>query len=321
MRTIAPYLSLASSLLCFLIALPATAQQQITPLQPVTQQPLPQPLPQVAAPIPAQAPNGFALNQLQNAMLDNVLNAWQLESAKVNTFKCSFERWEYNAFSPKINNEVAPLNKCSGELSYNRPDKGSFQITQVRTFKTTPPAAGDPPNAPMKGDWIEQPEAIGEHWVCNGKSIFEYRHHDKQLVERPIPPELQGQAIVDGPLPFLFGAEAAKLKVRYWMRIEDQQNQAEVWLTALPRFQAQAADYSRVEVILDRTKLLPKAMRVKMPDGSLHVYMFDIENASVNNRLAIFASLFQTPHLPLGWKRVVEQPPVAQAAQPTPAKK
>ena len=57
--------------------------------------------------------------------------------------------------------------------------------------------------------------------MCDGKSVFEYRHQDKHLVERPIPKELQGQSIVDGPLPFLFGAEAAKLKARYWLRIAE----------------------------------------------------------------------------------------------------
>ena len=312
MRIFATRPSIASFILCLVVGLPAAAQQPITPLQPAVQQPLPQQLAQA----PAQAPEGFALNQLQEAMLDNVLNAWQLESAKVNTFKCSFERWEYNAFSPKVNNEVAPLNKCSGELSYNRPDKGSFQITEVREFKTTPPAAGEAPNAPVNGNWVKQANAIGEHWVCDGKSIFEYRHQDKHLVERPIPLQLQGQAIVDGPLPFLFGAEAAKLKARYWLRVENQENKEEIWLTALPRFQAQAADYSRIEVILDRTKLLPKAMRVKMPDGSLHVYMFDIAKASVNDRFAVFKALFERPHVWPGWKHVVEQAPIAQAANP-----
>ena len=34
-----------------------------------------------------------------------------------------------------------------------------------------------------------------------------------------MPPELQGKAIVDGPLPFLFGADAQKLKQRYYLRI------------------------------------------------------------------------------------------------------
>jgi TIGR03009 family protein len=314
MRIFATRLSIASFILCLAVGRPGAAQQQIRPLQPAVQ-PLPQPLAQ------APAPDGFALNQLQEAMLDNVLNAWQLESAKINTFKCSFERWEYNAFSPKVNNEVAPLNKCSGELSYNRPDKGSFQITEVRAFKTTPPAAGQAPDAPVTGDWVKQPEAIGEHWVCDGKSIFEYRHQDKHLVERPIPKELQGQAIVDGPLPFLFGAEAKKLKARYWMRIEDQDNKDAIYLTALPKFQAQAADYSKVEVILDRKQLLPKAMQVTMPDNSRHMYMFDIANAAVNSRLAIFATLFQRPRVWPGWKHVVEQAPMSQAAQPVPAPK
>lgn len=329
MRIFALRLPLVFSALSLVVGSPIAAQQQVAPQQnavqqPIAQQPAAQPLqqqPLAQAPAPVVAPDGFALNQLQNAILDNVLNAWQLESAKVNTFKCSFERWEYNAFSPKVNNELAPLNKCSGEVSYNRPDKGSFQITEVRTFTTTPPAAGEAPGTPAQGTWVKQPQAIGEHWVCDGKSVFEYRHHDKQLVERPIPPQLQGQAIVDGPLPFLFGAEAAKLKERYWLRIENQENQQEIWLTALPRFQAQAADYSRVEVILDRVKLLPKAMRVKMPDGSLHVYMFDITNASINSRLAAFAALFQRPGVPRGWKHVVEQAPVAQAANPAPAPK
>ena len=69
-----------------------------------------------------------------------------------------------------------------------------------------------------------QTNAIGEHWVCDGENVYEYRHDQKQLVVRPIPPAMQGQAIVDGPLPFLFGAEADKLKARYWMRAEQPQN-------------------------------------------------------------------------------------------------
>jgi len=310
MRIFATRLSIASFILCLAVGLPAAAQQQIRPLQPAVQ-----PLAQAPVPAAPQAPAGFVLNQLQDAMLNQVLDAWQLESAKINTFKCSFERWEFNAFGPKVNNQEAPLNKCMGELSYSRPDKGSFQITEVRTFQT-PPAAGQAPGATVAGDWVKQPDAIGEHWVCDGKSIFEYRHQDKQLVERPIPPQLQGQAIVDGPLPFLFGAEAAKLKARYWMRIEQQQNDQEIFLTALPKFQAQAADYKQVEVILDRKRLLPKAMQVTMPDNSRHMYMFDIANAAVNNRLAILTSLFERPRVPFGWKRVVEQPPMAQAANP-----
>lgn len=282
--------------------------------QPAQGQPLAQPQ------VPVQPPAGFQLNAIEQGMLDQVLNAWQQQSAKIERFRCDFERWEYNAFGPKIKNEDAPLNKCTGELSYNKPDQGSFQIKEIRTFKTEPQAPNQDPNAPVKGDWILQPEALGEHWVCDGKSIFEYRHQQKQLVERPLPPQMQGRAIVDdGPLPFLFGAEAEKLKSKYWMRIEEQPNQAEIWLTALPRFQAQAADYKRIEVILDRTHLLPKAMRVTMPDNSLHVYMFDIKNAAINRGFAILQGWFSKPKVWPGYKHIVEQPPAPQqAANPAP---
>jgi TIGR03009 family protein len=250
---------------------------------------------------------------LQQARLDQVLDAWQGESGKISTFKCSFERWEYNAaFGPGPD---IPLNKDKGEVSYQRPDKGSFQITEVNVFQAPAVQPGQPAAAQPQGTWVKQPDAIGEHWVCDGKSVFEYRHNQKQLVERPIPPHLQGQAIADGPLPFLFGAEAAKLKQRYWIRIE-QEGADQFWLVAKPRYQAQAAEFSEVEIMLDRQRLLPNAMQVHLPNGSRHLYMFDIANASVNSPLALLQALFERPRTPLGWKRVVENMPIEQAAQP-----
>jgi TIGR03009 family protein len=306
-----------------LLASPAAAQQatlgnQITP----GAQPAPQPFgaPQQAVPqqatAPVQPPAGFELNQLQQAALDAVLNAWQQESAKVSTFRCSFERWEYDvAFGPKDTN--IPLNKNAGELSYRKPDKGSFQITEINTFQAEAVPAGQQPPAQIKGNWVKQPNAVGEHWVCDGTSIFEYRTDQKQLVERPLPPQMRGQAIVDGPLPFLFGAEADKLKQRYWMKIEDAAvpNAEEIWLIAKPKFQEQAADFSTVRVIFDRTRLLPKYMQVQMPNGNRHTYIFRLNDATVNGAFDRIQALFDRPRVPSGWKHVVENVPVAQAVE------
>lgn len=281
----------------------ATAAQQPAPQQVAQQQSA-----------PGQPPLGFQLNPVQQAFLDQVLNTWQAQSAKIDTFKCPFERWEYNvAFGP---GQDVPLNKDKGELSFKKPDKGSFQITEVKRWQAQPVPPGQQPPVQVQGDWIVQKDAIGEHWVCDGKSVFEYRHDQKQLVERPIPPHLQGKAIVDGPLPFLFGAEADKLKARYWMRVEQQPNANEIWLVALPKYQAQAADFKAIEVILDRQRLLPKAMQVHLPDGSRHMYMFDLAQATVNGPFDRIRALFQSPRTPLGWKRVVESVSVQQAAQP-----
>ncbi len=263
-------------------------------------------------PQPPVAPQGFELNQIQQAYLDQVLSSWQNESAKVTIFQCPFERWEYNkAFGP---GGGLPLNKNKGDLSYNKPDKGSFQITEVRTWQAKPVPAGSAPPAQANGDWVEQLNAIGEHWVCDGESVYEYRHDQKQLVVRPIPPAMRGQAIVDGPLPFLFGAEAAKLKARYWMRAEQTPDPNTIMILARPRFQADAADYKQVDVLLDRGRMMPMAMRVYLPNDDRHEYIFDIANATVNGHLQRIMALFGAPKTPWGWKRVVEDIPPQQPA-------
>lgn len=293
----------------------AAEQPQAAGQQPILQQPA------VQQPVAPQVPVGFQLNALQQSALDAVLNSWQQKSATVSTFSCSFQRWEYDVvFGPKSKDKEIPLYKNVGELSYNKPDKGSFQITETNKWQEEPAPPGQPPNAEKKGTWVKQPDAIGDHWVCDGKSVYQYRPDLKQLVEHPIPPALQGQGIADGPLPFLFGADAAKLKQRYWMKLDQQQNQDQnqIWIIAMPKFQAQAADFTEVDVILDAKALLPLYMQVWMPNRSHHVYIFDIKNASVNNPLARIQALFERPSVPFGWKRVVENIPLQQATQPAP---
>jgi TIGR03009 family protein len=306
--------ALAALPLTVLCASLTIAQQQIPTANqqpPAQQQPAAQPQaaqPQANAPL--QAPEGFALNAIEQAYLDQLLDAWQAKSGEIRTFKCVFQRWEYNAaFGPKAD---VPLNKNEGELSFQKPDKGSFQIKVIKAWQAQPAVPGQQ----AQGGWVPQPNAIGEHWVCDGKSIFEYRHDQKQLVERPIPPQLQGQGIVDGPLPFLFGAEAVKLKSRYWLRVQQQPNQNEIWLTAKPRFQAQAADFRAVDVILDKVQMLPTHMQVHLPNGDRHLYFFDLANAGINNlQIPLLQALFQRPRTPGGWKRVVEAVPLAEAPQ------
>ena len=268
---------------------------------------------QQAAPA-AQMPPGFPLNALQQASLDQVLDAWQQQSGKIITFSCAFERLEYvMAFGPVVNGQPLPLNKNLGELTYSKPEKGSFQITEIKTYKEQP-APADQPQAPKRGDWIVQPAAIGEHWVCDGKSVYEFRSDQKQVIERPLPPRAPGEALIDGPLPFLFGAESAKLKQKYWMKVDDDnKNPNQIWLTAWPKFQEQAANFKQVDVILDRQQQLPQAMRVTMPNGDQHVYKFDIGKAKVNGALdRIQQTFFERPRTPFGWKLVVENAPIAQ---------
>ena len=246
----------------------------------------------------AQEP--FQLTPVEQQYLDQVLNRWESESGKIQTFSCDFTRLVYDpVFGPGAE---LHRNEEDGTLSYQQPDKGSFEIKKVRTWDAA------------QQRHIENPNAIGEKWVCDGEAVYEYKNEQKQLVVRPIPPELQGKSIIDGPLPFLFGAEAAKLKARYWMRIDPRSAENQIRLVAAPKRQQDAANYRLVELMLDRERMLPVAMQVHLPDQSRAVYTFNLAGAEINSRMTQFWSqLFRSPHTPIGWKRVVEQPSTAQA--------
>lgn len=284
--------------------LASAAAAQVAPQQSPVQQPA-APVAQAAAP---QTPPGFQQNAIQQQFLDQVLSMWENESGKINTFSCDFTRLVYDpVFGPgaDANGQAIAKNHEYGTVSYQNPDKGSFHIKKLLAWDAA------------QGKHVENPNLIGEHWVCDGRSVFEYKHEQKQLVERPIPPEMQGQNIADGPLPFLFGAKAADLKARYWLRVDPRAQPGSVWLAAMPKRRADAANYRLVELMLDQNKMLPAAMRVTAPDNSQTTYTFDLANAKINSRItALWNSLFQSPSTPFGWTKVVEQPNTATATQP-----
>jgi TIGR03009 family protein len=264
------------------------------------------------APIQPPGPP-FQINPIDQQLVLQTLQMWEQTSGTVQTFNTEFERWEYDAvFGPGA--DIA-LIKATGSLSFSKPDKGSFKIEKInRWTKTDPQNTG--PNAP--GDWQPQPHEVGEHWVCDGKAVYEYNHRDKQLVVTTIPPEMRGQSIVDGPLPFLFGANAQKLIERYWIRPK-QSGPSEIWLEAFPRWPSDAANYNSVDVMLDRKTMQPKAIQVHLPGGQQrHVYMFKDPQLNEKNLGAWFTGLFSSPRTPLGWKKVMadENPAGPQAAKP-----
>lgn len=278
---------------------------QVTPTLDQIRSPLGTPTAVPTQQPPVGAP--FQLSDVEQQFVDEILKQWENQSATVKTFDCKFERWEYDpVFGPADD----PLIKSKGRLTYSKPDKGSFKIDEI--YRHTQPDENQP------AEYVLQEHEVGEHWVCDGKAVYEYKHEKRQLVEQPLPPEMRGKSIVDGPLPFLFGAEAEKLKSRYWIRTK-QSDDATIWLEAYPRTQDDAANYHHVEVMLDRKSMLPSAIQVHMPNGrSRAVYMF--QDPKVNDTLnQLFGALFSSPRTPLGWTRVVQEVPPQpgpQAANP-----
>ncbi len=294
----APLVALSVMLLVIFWAVVATAQQTLPPAaqqQSIEQLTQPQPLP--------SAP--FTLTPQEEAVLDRLLTDWQQMSAGVKTFEATFTRWDYDGvFGVQTPGEApTPKRVVNGTLKYAAPDKGLYEL----------------------GDQTEK-------WICTGDAVFEFRADLKQVREHPLPPELRGKAIADGPMPFVFGVEAAKMKARYWMRITPQDKQDQVWLEVFPRYAKDAANFAKIDVVLSFahqngtvTKLEPFALNMHLPNGKDRtVYQFsNMQTNAVLGNFQNFLGIFVRPGTPFGWQhQVVEAPsgvdpqPAAQNPQP-----
>jgi TIGR03009 family protein len=261
---------------------------------------------------PAAAPFP-QLSAEQQAALDRLLAAWEARNAAVTTWSCTFYKWEYNAWSPAdTSGERLAFSESAGEIKYAAPDKGMYRVKESKQWngetRRYEPRVGE----------------VGEHWVCNGASIYEFRHTERQLRETRLPPEMQGKAISDGPLPFVFGAKADTLRKRYAMRLVTPPGVTDqIWLEALPRMQADAANFSKVELILQARDLMPFAMQIFKPGGQdRDVYQFDPRTSLIDKGLDMIRD-FSKPVTPLGYTFILEdgqggapQPPPRQSTGP-----
>lgn len=255
----------------------------------------------------SQQPNAQPLSQNQSAKLspeqqaalERLLVGWEARNEKVTTWSCTFYKWEYNAWSPAdASGERLAFSESTGEIKYAAPDKGLFRVKSSKQWN------------PEKRTYDSRPSNSGEHWVCNGTSIYEFRHSERQLRETKLPPEMRGRAISEGPLPFVFGAKADTLKKRYSMRIITPPSVTDqIWLEALPKFQVDAANFSKVELILRATDLMPFAIQVFKPGGQdRDVYQFDPRTSLIDRGLDLIRD-FSRPLTPLGYTFIEEQAP------------
>ena len=141
---------------------------------------------------PEPPPPPFVLSAAEAAELDRVLAAWEQRNKEVHSFECTFHEWVYDpTFKIKKPGEDpnGPLYVLHGEIKYAAPDKGFFK------------AEGEKSDDPKE-------QCPKQQWICDGKSIFEYDWTKRQVTVYLLPPEAQGKAISDGPLPFVFNSDA-----------------------------------------------------------------------------------------------------------------
>jgi len=294
-------------------ALVGSAWAQQTPL-PSNQQPAAQAAQQIPQHTAQQTRQDqpavpFTLTEEEQKQVDAILKQWESHNKKIETFDCRFERWTYDTvFGQSDGQGNMPARFIDlGCLRYKAPGSGAFQVDMTK-----------------KADGTEVPidDNRAEHWVCDGKSIYEFKHPQKKLIEHQLPPEVQGKALANTPLPFLFGAEAVKLKERYWIRIITPKNaQNQIWLEAWPKHQQEAANFRFAQFIIDATTMNPFGLMLRQPNGKDYT-TYQFWEIVVNNPFRIFKLNDPlNPRTPFGWTKTVEpamsaqpqgQPPAAQ---------
>ena len=304
-----------------------SAQQQPAQGQPGQGQPgqgqLGQGQPALGPPAPGQ-PAWYPLPPEHEKHLNEVLKFWEFQAAQIQRYRCKFTRWEYDPIIlPKDPETAAAV--ANGNIQFAAPDKGLFKVEKLwkialeQQGKTSVPVFKD-----GKPEYVAQKEVLGEHWVCDGKSIFQFDSLNKQLIKRALPPDMQGKQITEGPLPFLFGAKAQAIKERYWIHVVSPPPKPNhFWLEAIPKRRAEAADFKAVHVVIDDTEFLPTALILDLRAGGRTTYEFSNREKNWNMLPAMlnpFQQQFYAPTPPSGWK-LVEEPFQAEPAPANPITK
>ncbi len=244
--------------------------------------------------------------------LDRVLAKWEEESSKVNRYECEFLRYQ---FDPSLVTQHA-YTVAAGTVKYMKPDKGLFKVNEIVYYKT------EDENKQPKYE-VNAQKQFGEYWICDGQYVHVLDQNEKKCTKYQLPPHMRGQAIHMSPLPFVFGVKATELKARYWLRPlnppADRKN--EVWLEVYPRRADDAANYQRLQVVIDLQDWMPKGLIVFLPNyrpEAPHRELYEFKKRSIN-AANLMSALFQREFIPQDppkdWKVIVEpyQPAEAEA--------
>lgn len=256
-------------------------------------------------------PDFLPLTPDHEAYLIKLLDHWESTSSVIKRLTCDFQRWDYNTsicnWRNPADNRLAAARIVRGRIQYGEPDKADSNAGETWVFAGTKENAGAEPAYQQVKD-----ETANERWMCDGKAIYEFDFTGKRLIEIAIPPEMQGAALSQSPLPFLFGAKRAELMDRFWVRVATPQGvENEYWLEAWPKRRDDAMMYQRVEIIIAADDFLPKSIHIYSRDydaaNNPNSQHFEFTNRRINDQLTGFKDFFGVfirPQTPIGWERV-----------------
>lgn len=210
----------------------------------------------------AQVPPTPAADPEAAKKMNEILARWEAQSRKVRSLSIKFRLVdESKLFGAKTSYE--------GQLRVRSPDRLYVDYYELK--------GGRPASA------------MNERIVCDGKNLYQFLGPPKRCFVYPLQLEAAGEVLDMGPLPFLFGMTAAKVRERYEMTLasedvgtytiravprnsinrEDDRGAFQSYLDGFGGFRLRMAQdgYSQVLIKLDKARLLPVVIRLWAPDG------------------------------------------------------
>ena len=211
-------------------------------------------------------------------VLDRLLKEWEVASGKIQKIEGRHLRRVYDT--------VFKVEKRSTGVFYHEvPDKGRIDI-ESKPLKIPKGAKSDKLDPVTKKPFSLVGD-LHEKWICDGKRIVEINEEEKTAHQIPIPPRGQGENIMNGPLPFLFGMKADIAKKRYQLALigdPPKPNVAgqRIQIQAFPRWQTDGKNWKEARIIMEYPSFKPKAVKLVDPAGTKEtVFSF----AGVNTQL------------------------------------
>jgi TIGR03009 family protein len=213
----------------------------------------PEPLQLVIEPVPPE--------------LEKVLQDWERNTSKFKKLTGDFAVFKYD---PTFETEKRGV----GKFAHEAPDKGNYELKGAEI-----PKGEKSKKKNSQGEPYALQSESPVRWVCSGKEIIRIDEKEKTFEKIPIPADAQGQNIIEGPLPFLFGMKAEQAKYRYKMTLK-KQNEDEIWLEVIPRRRADVSNWIKATVIIDAKRFIPIAVQLFNPTESYTVHKFS--NVKIN---------------------------------------
>lgn len=208
-----------------------------------------------------------------NPELGKLLTSWSRASDQIKTLHGRHTRRVYDT-------SFAVEKISYGEVWFEAPDKGRIDIKAVKITEKMlgeRQAEGAKVQRNAQGVPFKLTSDAEAKWICDGQRVFDINEEEKRAQIANLPPTLRGKAIMNSPLPFLFGMPPQEAVKRFKMVISKDYRPEHpyVILKALPLQRQDAENWSQAEIYLNTSTYLPTSVKLLDPgEKSSTVYTF-----------------------------------------------